>query len=268
MGLAKKGDQRGLYCATTNRLGELWRFCRQFFAPGLILRLESQCIWRCQLRICELFTQIKRINGWALALACPGSSPLVEVTRVSLLDRAGAGDSAAWDRLVLIYKPLIERWLGGCNVPKQEAEDLAQDVLLVVFKELPRFQHQGRLGSFRAWLRQIVVNQARKYWRTGRCRVAANGISFLEVLDQLENPESDLAHAWDAEHDRQIYHRLLTVLEENFEASTVQAFRLMTQEGLSGPEVSARTGMSLAAVYGARARVLKRLRQEADGLLD
>jgi RNA polymerase sigma-70 factor (ECF subfamily) len=93
-------------------------------------------------------------------------------------------------------------------------------------------------------------------------------VSFLEILNQLENPTSELAQAWDTEHDRQICQQLLTILEVNFETGTVRAFRLMTEEGLSGPEVAARTGMSLAAVYGARARVLKRLRQEAEGLLD
>lgn len=194
---------------------------------------------------------------------------MIEATRVSLLHRAGAGDAAAWNRLIGIYKPLIQRWLCASNVPNQEADDLAQDVLLIVVKELPRFRHQGRTGSFRAWLKQIVVNQARRYWRTGRCRVTAtNGRSFLEVLDELENPTSEQSQAWDQEHDRQIYRRLLAVMEENFEQVTIRAFRLMTLEGLSGPAVATQLGMSLAAVYGARARVLKRLRQEADGLLD
>ena len=193
---------------------------------------------------------------------------MIEATRISLLDRAGAGDETAWDRLGAIYRPMINRWLRSFNVPGQEADDLTQDVLLLVVKELPDFRHRGQPGSFRAWLRQIVVNRARKYWRIGRCRVTSNGVSFLEVLNQLENPTSDLAQAWDAEHDRQICQQLLTILDTNFEALTVRAFRLMTEEGLSGPEVAARTGMSLAAVYGARARVLKRLRQEAEGLLE
>ena len=59
--------------------------------------------------------------------------------------------AAAWQRLHDLYRPLIRHWLAGVPGLGDEAEDLAQEVLVVLVRELPRFQRQ-REGSFRAWL--------------------------------------------------------------------------------------------------------------------
>ena len=87
-------------------------------------------------------------------------------TSVSLLDRLKAArpDTSDWNKLQGIYLPLISRWL--CRVPGlgEDVDDLAQEVFVVVIREIPRFQHQ-REGSFRAWLRQVTVNRVRTYRR-------------------------------------------------------------------------------------------------------
>jgi RNA polymerase sigma-70 factor, ECF subfamily len=54
--------------------------------------------------------------------------------------------------------PLIARWLARVPGLGDEADDLAQEVFVVVIREIPRFQRQ-REGSFRAWLRQVTVNK-------------------------------------------------------------------------------------------------------------
>jgi Sigma-70 region 2 len=63
-----------------------------------------------------------------------------------------------------IYLPLITRWLGRFPGLGDEADDLAQEVFVVVIREIPRFQRQ-REGSFRAWLRQVTVNKVRTHRR-------------------------------------------------------------------------------------------------------
>jgi RNA polymerase sigma-70 factor (ECF subfamily) len=52
------------------------------------------------------------------------------------------------------------------------------------------------------------------------------------------------------------------------EPSTVQAFRRVAFEKISGVEAARDLGISVAAVYAARSRVLRRIRQLAEGLLD
>jgi len=190
-------------------------------------------------------------------------------TSLSLLVRTGTGDAVAWERFDAIYRPLIREWLIRHQVQPQDADDLTQDVLFAVVRGIERFEHTGRSGSFRAWLRTITVNRAREFWRSGRLRKpATGGEGFLQAVEELADPASGISGAWDREHDEAVVHRLLDLLAGEFEPQTIRAFRLVTLEGKSGPQAAAELGISVASVYAARSRILARLRTEAGGLLD
>lgn len=190
-------------------------------------------------------------------------------TRLTLLQQASGGDESAWRRVVAIYQPLIRGWLVGRGVEARDADDLAQDVMAQVVQRLPRFDHAGRTGSFRAWLRTIAVRRAFAYRDARRLRTAPTGGSeFLQHLHELEDSTSDAAVAWDAEHNRHVYRRLFEFMEQEFEPKTILAFRRLVVDEAKPADVAAETGMTVAAVYMAKSRVLARLRQEAGGLLD
>jgi RNA polymerase sigma-70 factor (ECF subfamily) len=193
----------------------------------------------------------------------------MDSTRLSLLQRGREGDEAAWRQIVALYQPLIRAWLVAQHIQPQEAEDLTQDVLAVLVRELPRFEHGGARGAFRSWLRTITVNRAREHWRRGKCRAQAPGGSeFLDRLAQLEAPGSDVARAWEEEHTNHLLRHLLAGLENELGASTLTAFRRLTFDRASGQQVADELGMTRSAVYNAKSRVLQRLRQEAAGLID
>jgi RNA polymerase sigma-70 factor (ECF subfamily) len=193
----------------------------------------------------------------------------MDPTRHSLLLRAQVGDEHAWSGLTALYRPLILGWLRRQGVPASELDDLTQEVLLVVVKSLPSFEHSGRRGAFRAWLRSIVCQRACNYWRTrDRHGLVQGGSAADDALHQLEDPQSDLNRQWDEEHDRSVLQSLLGMVEQEFEPNTRHAFRRLALEGASAAEVSQELGLSLPAVYVAKSRVLQRLRQEAEGILD
>src|SRR5262245_46720792 len=87
-------------------------------------------------------------------------------TRKSLLFRAKSGDPAAWEALATLCRPLMVSWLRRQGVPAGELDDLVQEVLLRVVRSLPQFDHSGRVGAFRAWLRVIACRRAQDYWRS------------------------------------------------------------------------------------------------------
>jgi RNA polymerase sigma-70 factor (ECF subfamily) len=189
-------------------------------------------------------------------------------TSVSLLDRlkAAGPDALDWQRLQAIYLPLIQRWLGRVPGLGDEAVDLAQEVFLVVVRELPRFQRR-REGSFRAWLRKVTVNKARGHGRRRR-RWPAVGLDPADgFLDRLEVPNSELAREWDADHDRHVFEKLLAIVQPDFNPATWEAFKRFALDGLPAARVAAELGMSENAVIQAKARILKRLREEAGDLL-
>jgi RNA polymerase sigma-70 factor (ECF subfamily) len=193
----------------------------------------------------------------------------LKTTSVSLLERLrrAAPDETDWQRLQHIYLPLIRRWLGRVPGLDDEASDLAQEVLIVVVHEIPRFERQ-RAGSFRAWLRQVTVNRLRTHRRRRRRRPAVGLDPAQGFIDRLADPNGDLAREWDLEHDRHVFQRLLTIVRPDFGPSTWKAFQQFAVKGVPAAEVAADLGMSVNAVIQAKARILKRLREEAGELLN
>ena len=189
-------------------------------------------------------------------------------TSVSLLDRLKAAqpDASDWARLHAIYLPLIERWLYRVPGLGDESADLAQEVLMVVIREVPRFDRR-REGSFRAWLRQVTVNKIRIYSRKRRRRPAVGLDAADSFLDSLADPKGSLAQEWDLEHDRHVFQKLLAVVQPDFNPRTWEAFRRFALDGLPAAQVAEETGSTVNAVLQAKSRILKRLREEAGELL-
>ncbi len=191
-------------------------------------------------------------------------------TSVSLLERLRVSpDDVSWRRFVDLYVPLIRGWLRRYSIKEEDAEDLAQEVMAVVVRELPRFQHSERPGAFRSWLRIVTVNKLRALWRSRKGHATASGDSdVLRMLDQLADPASSLSLLWDQQHDRHVARRLVELIEPQFEPKTWQAFRRVAIDGLKAAAVATELDMTVNAVLLAKSRVLARLRQELRGLTD
>jgi RNA polymerase sigma-70 factor (ECF subfamily) len=191
-------------------------------------------------------------------------------TSTSLLDRIRLhADGPSWKRLVDLYTPLIHGWLRRHAVQPNDADDLVQEVLSVVARELPRFRHDRRRGAFRCWLRTITVHRLQAFWRGQQSRpVAAGGSALDDRLAQLEDPAGGLSRLWDQEHDRHVLRRLRELIEPEFTPATWQAFERTALQGERPAAVAADLGTSVNAVLLAKSRVLRRLREESRGLVD
>jgi RNA polymerase sigma-70 factor (ECF subfamily) len=182
----------------------------------------------------------------------------------SLLDRICGGDHDAWRHLLAIYEPLLRHWLRPSTLQPSDRDDLTQQVLAVLVRKLPTFRHNGKEGAFRAWLRRVTLHELRTFFRR---RAALPELRHPEVLDVLPQPFDALARSWDAEYDRHVLSGLLNLVREEFTLPTWCAFCRVALEGALPRAVAAETGLSVNAVTIAKARVLRRLRQEARGLV-
>jgi RNA polymerase sigma-70 factor (ECF subfamily) len=157
----------------------------------------------------------------------------VNTTSTSLLARLKVQSpaNADWQRLHEIYAPLIRRWLVRVPGLGAEAEDVAQEVLVVVLREVPRFERR-REGSFRAWLRQVTVNKLRTYHKQKRRRPLVGLDPADDFLDRLADPNGDLARQWDRDHDQHVFQKLLATVQPDFGPATWAAFRRFAVEGI------------------------------------
>jgi RNA polymerase sigma-70 factor (ECF subfamily) len=190
-------------------------------------------------------------------------------TSLTLLGRlAGDPSEDDWLRLDDLYRPLLRAWVARAGVPASDADDLAQDVLLVLFRKIAGFERRGP-GAFRAWLRAILANELRDYFCAQKNRpIATGGSDFQSWLRELESHDSALSRLLDREHDDHVVASLLRTVQGDFAPVTWQAFLRHVQEGAPAGQVAEALGLSLNSVLLAKSRVLKRLRQEAAGLVD
>jgi RNA polymerase sigma-70 factor (ECF subfamily) len=162
--------------------------------------------------------------------------------------------------------PLITRWLRRIPGWGDESDDLAQEVFVVMVREIPRFERR-REGSFRAWLRQVTVNKVRTFRKQLGCKPVA-GLDLADgFLDRLAEPNSELAREWELDHDRHVFQKLLAIVQPDFQPNTWEAFRRFAIDGRPAAEVAAQLGLNVNSVLQAKSRVLKRLREEAGELL-
>jgi RNA polymerase sigma-70 factor (ECF subfamily) len=194
----------------------------------------------------------------------------VNRTSQSLFERlkAADADSSVWDQFHDIYRPLIRRWIGRIPGLQGEVEDVAQDVFLVLLREVRGFERQ-REGSFRVWLRRITVNRVKEHQRKRRKQPQPLSDQTNAFLDQLADSKSLLAKQVDKEHHDHVCNALLATVRNDFDPSTWRAFELFALEGRPAAEVARELApMTENAVVKAKARVLKRLREAAGEFLE
>jgi RNA polymerase sigma-70 factor (ECF subfamily) len=194
----------------------------------------------------------------------------MDATPRSLLERLRREpDAASWKRLVDLYRPWLEAWFRQYQLPEADAEDLAQDVLAVLVREMPAFEHNRRPGAFRRWLRGIALNRLRGFWRDRQSGPQpAASEEAAKLLAQLPDPASDPERQWEQEHDQFIVRRLMELLEPEFTPSTWIAFRRQVIDGAKAAEVAAELDLTTHAAVLAKFRVMRRLRRELDGITD
>lgn len=192
-----------------------------------------------------------------------------EGTSLSLLERVRRPDSPDWRRFVELYEPFLRNWVRRKDVMARDADDLVQNILTVVVRRVKGFEHNGRPGAFRTWLKTIAAYCLKEHWRSQQAQPAGVGGSDMQMLVQeLATPDSEASRVWDQEHDRHIMRQLLQQLREDFAKQTWQAFERFALQSRPAAEVARELGISTNAVFIAKSRVLSRLRRESAGLLD
>ena len=197
-------------------------------------------------------------------MTSPGgySSAAPPSTSTGLLARAKARESEAWRRLAGLYGPVVYGWSRRCGLQSADAADVVQDVFAAVWKSIEGFRRDRPGDSFRGWLWTITRNKVRDRARDAG-PAASGGTDARLVLERLAAAPDDEPPA---PPSALIARGALELVRAEFEPRTWQAFWRTTVVGTPAAEVGEELGMSVAAVYKCKSRVLHRLRQELAGL--
>jgi len=182
----------------------------------------------------------------------------------TLLDQLRSRRPEAWQRLVRLYGPVTYRWCRRSNLNAEDAADVVQEVLAAVMIHLPDFRRDRPEDSFGGWLATITRNKIREHYRRQRGKAEARGGSTAQrQLADFPQPlePSEASVRADAQSAACLSRRMLEMIQAEFETRTWNAFWRVSVGGQSPSDVAADLGMSIAAIYKAKSRVLGRLRE-------
>ena len=171
-------------------------------------------------------------------------------------------DQSAWENFVGLYTPLLLHWARKVGLKQPDAADLIQEVLAIVFRRLPDLKYD-RQGSFRGWLRTVTLNKYRERRRIKTLPLVDESASFVEGLASVPQAES----TWDLDYGRLLLIRAMDKMQCDFEPATWQALLAVMRENLSVEQASKQHNVSPWTIYSARSRLMRRLRDQLDGML-
>ncbi len=175
------------------------------------------------------------MNGQPKAAINPGYDQAAP--EVALVHAVLAGDRDQYGRLYSLYAPLVHGILLA-RVPRSEAEDLVQDIFLHALKKLHTLRDPTAFGP---WIGMIARNRAMDFHRKSR--------DTVEVTD-------DLKHADATENKAAEILEIIRSLPDAYRETLV----LRLVEGMTGPEIANRTGLTPASVRVNLHRGMKLLR--------
>lgn len=182
----------------------------------------------------------------------------------TLLDQLRSGKPEAWQRFVRLYGPVVYRWCRRSGLAAEDAADVLQEVLSAVMLHLADFRRDRPQDSFTGWLATITRNKVRDHFRRRHGKAEARGGSTAQrKMADVPQPQDppDASISADAESAAWLSRGVLEAIRAEFEPRTWDAFWRITVEGQSPADVAEDLKMSVAGVYTAKSRVLRRLRQ-------
>jgi RNA polymerase sigma-70 factor (ECF subfamily) len=183
-------------------------------------------------------------------------------TSVSLIERVRGREPAAWNRLSAIYGPLVYRWCRRAGLQEADAADVLQEVFRALLTGIADFRPGAASGGFRGWLYGIARHKLADHFRR-KARDAAGGeMAGHEPLAPLPDSSTDES----ADDAALVLHAALEQIRPDFDEHNWQAFYRTTIERQAAVDVAAQLGLTPGAVRQGKFRILRRLRQELDGL--
>ncbi len=180
-------------------------------------------------------------------------------TRPTLLIRLrDHEDGASWTEFVEIYQPLIRRFARSRGVDETNLSDVSQEVLRSVASAIRKFEYDPEKGTFRSWL---ITAVRREIWR--QSRKAQKQAVLLEHEDALGGGDNDEGvEVWERDYQRQLVAWAISKIQPEFSATSWSAFQKSAIEGGAATDVAVELDSSPGAIYVAKSRVLKRLREK------
>jgi RNA polymerase sigma factor (sigma-70 family) len=189
-------------------------------------------------------------------------------TRRSLLTKLKSWDNQdSWREFFETYWRLIYEVAlkGGLN--DAEAQDVVQEAILSVAKQMPGFKYDRAHGTFKSWLRHItrcrIADVLRKRYRAAAAgKIEAAETASAAALTEIPDPAGGaLETIWEQEWQEHLRAAALEKLKEEVKLEHFQMFELHILKSWPAKEVATTLGVAPPTVYWVCQRVGKLLKK-------
>lgn len=183
-------------------------------------------------------------------------------TRASLLLRIRDNkDAAAWEEFHGLYAPLLYNYARARGLNHDDAEDIRSECYESLVRQMQDFEYDRSRGSFKAWLRTIVVRRV-----IDRMRKRKEQRADTAVLRELPAANDSEAETWNSEWRKQHLRFCVEQVKPSVPKTTWQAFKMLAETNASVPEVCDTLKLTANQVYKAKARMLELVRERLKSL--
>ena len=185
-------------------------------------------------------------------------------TRQTLLEKLkDRYDEASWQEFQDTYNPYILRILRALKMNNHDCQDLQQNIMLIAWKSLPKFEYNPDRGSFRAWISTVTRRETahfiKKRQKTFVSLNSEDADKLKETLDNLSKPEIDesITQEWQAFISEKAWDNI----KPRFTDKVIEVFQRVTK-GEDVETIAADIDISESSVYVYKKRVLNSLQKE------
>jgi RNA polymerase sigma-70 factor (ECF subfamily) len=165
----------------------------------------------------------------------------------ALVSAARAGDRSAFGQLYDRYARMVHGIL-LCRVPPREVDDLVQEVFLLALRKLDSLRELSRFG---AWLSTITRNRANDYYRNAS-----------RVEQPMGPAEEEQAQSRSNDHAAEQEAAMTLAVAQTLPETYREPLMLRLVEGMTGPEIAARMGLTHGSVRVNLHRGMQMLREK------
>jgi RNA polymerase sigma factor, sigma-70 family len=191
-------------------------------------------------------------------------------TRPSLLERVkNPDDQKSWQEFAEVYSKLIFGFALKAGLNEAEAQEVVQETLISAAKNLPGFQYDPKVCSFKTYLLNLsnwrIKDQLRK--RLPGERFKPRQEDRTATVERVADPAGvELERLWDQEWQATVLATASENAKRQVDSKQWQIFDLYVLKNWPPREVARALGVSIARVYLAKHRVSAVVRKEVEKL--
>lgn len=194
-------------------------------------------------------------------------------TNASLLERLkDLEDQASWQEFYTTYRKLIFSFALRHGLSPTEAEEVVQETVITVARNLPEFRYDPKRCSFKTWLFNLTLWRIRDQLRRRHPQNASmqrkpGETDRTSTVERVPGPEGEQPSAlWEEEWRKDLFERALERVKALVDEKRLQIYDLYALQGWGAREVARSLGVSLARVYMTKHRISALLKSEIQRL--